>query len=282
MKLSLEKNSLTLLKNPYVLKERIIRVLEKKNREERFIPENHNSSPTVSSVLFLIGNYSLNGKSPEPSIVLNKRSKKVAQPGDLCFPGGGITPRLDFHLSKIMAFPGLPLSGWPYWPMWKKNRPEEARWLSLMMAISLRESFEEMRLNPLGVKFLGPLPSHRLRMFKKEIYPMVGWADCQKRFYPNKEVDKIVIIPLRLFFNPENYVRFRISYPLKIKRKLNRDFDNFPCFIFQNQREKEILWGVTFRIVMAFVSLVFNFKMPDIDSLDVLSGMLKDNYLGDS
>jgi len=271
---------LDLLKKPYDLKRRIIWNLEDKNREERFIPENHNSQPAVSSVLFLLGNYSQNGKSPEPSILLNKRSKTVRQPGDLCFPGGGIAPRLDYHLSKMMAFPGLPLSSWPCWPSWKKKRPEEARWLSLMMAISLRESFEEMRLNPLGVKFLGPLPSHRLRMFKKEIYPMVGWGSFQKRFIPNREVDKIVIVPLRLFLNPNNYVRFRISYPLKVKKKLKRDFDEFPCFIFQNQKEKEILWGVTFRIVMAFISIVSDFKTPDMDSLDVVSGVLNENYLG--
>jgi hypothetical protein len=273
---------LDLLKKPHDLKSHIIRVLENKNQEERFVPENHISSPAVSSVLFLLGNYSQNGKSPEASIVLNKRSKKVTQSGDLCFPGGGITPWLDYHLAKIMAFPGLPLSDWPYWSLWKKNRPEEARWLSLMMAISLRESFEEMRLNPLGVKFLGPLPSHRLRMFKKEIYPMVGWGSYQKRFFPNGEVDKIVIVPLRLLLNPDNYVRFRMSYPLKVKQKLNRDFDEFPCFIFQNQKEKEILWGVTFRIVMAFISLVFGFKMPDMDSLDVVSAVLRENYLGNS
>ena len=274
------KMFLDLLNKPYDLKRRIIRILEDNNREERFIPENHNSHPAISSVLFLLGNYSQNGKSPEPSILLNKRSKKVKQPGDLCFPGGGIAPSLDYYLSKIMAFPGFPLSGWPYWSIWKKKRPEEARWLSLMMAISLRESFEEMRLNPLGVKFLGPLPSHRLRMFKKEIYPMVGWGSFQKRFIPNREVDKIVIVPLRLFLNPNNYVRFRISYPLKVKKKLNRDFDEFPCFMFQNQKEKEILWGVTFRIVMAFISIVSDFKVPDMDSLDVVSGVLGDNYLG--
>ena len=273
---------LDLLKKPHDLKRRIIGVLENKNRKERFIPENRNLPPNISSVLFLLGNYSQNGNYPEPSIVLNKRSKKVRQPGDLCMPGGGITPRLDYHLSKIMGFPGLPLWSWPYWPIWKKKRPKEARWLSLMMATSLRESFEEMRLNPLGVRFLGPLPSHRLRMFKKEIYPMVGWGSYQKRFFPNREVDKIVIVPLRLFLNPDSYVRFRISYPFNVKRKLNRDFDDYPCLIFQNQKEKEILWGVTFRIVIGFISLVFDFELPDIRSLDVISGVLGDNYLGDT
>jgi 8-oxo-dGTP pyrophosphatase MutT (NUDIX family) len=273
---------LDLFKKPRDLKGGIIRILEEKNKKELFVPENHYSTPSVSSVLFLLGNYSQNGNSPEPSIVLNKRSKKVRQPGDLCFPGGGIAPRLDYQLSKIMAFPGLPLSGWPYWSSWKKQRPEEARWLSLMMAICLRESFEEIRLNPMGVKFLGPLPSHRLRMFKQEIYPMVGWGSFQKRFFPNREVDKIVIVPLRLFLNPDNYVRFRISYPRRVKKKLNRDFEDFPCFIFKNQKGKEILWGVTFRIVMAFISLISDFKVPDIDSLQVVSGVLRDNYLGDS
>jgi hypothetical protein len=88
-------------------------------------------------------------------------------------------------------------------------------------------------------------------------------------------------VPLRLFLNPNNYVRFRISYPQKVRKKLNRDFDDFPCFTFQNQKEKEILWGVTFRIVMTFISIISDFKVPDMKSLNVVSGVLRDNYLGD-
>ena len=41
----------------------------------------------------------------------------------------------------------------------------------LLFAASIRESFEEMGLNPFGVQFLGPLPPQRLVMFHREIFP---------------------------------------------------------------------------------------------------------------
>ncbi|MFO8085660.1 MAG: hypothetical protein R6U27_15235 [Desulfobacterales bacterium] len=274
--------NLDLLTKPHQLKKHIARVLEKKNRKERFVPKHNFFPPIISSVLVLLGNYSQNGAFPEPSIILNKRSKRVKQAGDLCFPGGAIEPNLDPYLSKIMAFPGLPISRWPYWPLWKKQRPLEARWISLMMATSIRESFEEMKLNPLLVNFLGPMSCHCLRMFKKEIYPMVGWGCYQKRFYPNREVDKIVIVSLRSLLNFDNYARFRISYPPRIKKERNRDFEDFPCFVLKSPRGTETLWGVTFRIITAFVSAVFGFKLPDMQSLDMVSGVLDDNYLDNS
>lgn len=277
-----EKQNLDLLKKSPQLKHHIIRVLENKNRKKPFLPENRSFPAMISSVLVLVGNYSQNGLFAEPSIILNKRSRRLKQGGDLCLPGGAIEPNVDYYLSKFMAFPGLPLSRWPYWPAWKKKRPSEARWLSLMMATSIRESFEEMRLNPLSVDFLGAMPCHRLRMFKKEIYPIVGWGNFQKRFYPNREVDKIVIVSLRSLLNADNYARFRISYPPRIKKTLNRDFEDFPCFILKTQTGKEILWGVTFRIIAAFVSLVFKFILPDMETLKVVPRVLNDDYLESS
>ena len=274
-----------LIKKPARLKSHIIRTLEGKNREERFTNRfsGQDLSPTsTSSVLFLLGNYPMNGFSPEPSIILNKRSKKVAQPGDLCFPGGGVAPRLDPCLSRLMTMPGMPLYRWPYWKRWKEERPQEADWISLMMATCLRESFEEMRLSPLGVKFLGPLPSQCLRMFKKRIYPMVGWGDFQHRFYPNWEVDKIVTIPISSLLDRRNYARFRLVFPPHVRKKINRDTEEFPCFIIDSHHERETLWGVTFRIVTAFLQMVFDFRLPEIETLPVVSGSIKDDYMGHS
>ena len=70
--------------------------------------------------------------------------------------------------------------------------------MSLYLTTSLRESFEEMRLNPFSIKFLGPLPPQNLRVFQKIIYPMVGWVEGNHRLKTNHEVEKIVYIPLKV------------------------------------------------------------------------------------
>ncbi|HSM74653.1 MAG TPA: hypothetical protein VK852_08460, partial [Desulfobacterales bacterium] len=77
--------------------------------------------------------------------------------------------------------------------------------IALLLAAALREGFEEMRLNPLGVEFLAPMQAQRLVLFQRVIYPLVGWVPRQRRFIPNWEVDKIVRIPLAALLDPVNY-----------------------------------------------------------------------------
>lgn len=270
---------LELLTTPNRLKRHVIKVLEKRNRKESFLPDIKDNSLLASSVLFLLGMYDVNGNRPEPCLILNKRSVRVKQSGDLCCPGGSMSLKIDRTMGKVLRFPFSPLVRWPYWQRWKIKRPKEAHWLNLLLATSLRESFEEMRLNPLMVNFLGPLPSQRLRMFKREIFPMTGWVTCQKRFFPNWEVEKIVCIPLRAFLNRTAYARYRIFYPCRLKRKFKRKFDEFPCFIHQTSGETEILWGVTYQIVVIFLSTVLNFKPPCAELLPVIPGTLEENYV---
>jgi 8-oxo-dGTP pyrophosphatase MutT (NUDIX family) len=155
----------------------------------------HVASPTASSVLFLISEPCSFGKhSKTPWLVLNKRSRQVSQPGDLCFPGGGPSPRVDTMLAKSLSLPGFPFSRWRSrvgYPFSKNSHL-----LAQLLATCLRESFEEMRLIPLAVKFLGPLPSQRLVMFDRVIYPMVGWVKYQKYFRLNGEVESLGHIPI--------------------------------------------------------------------------------------
>ncbi len=268
-----------LLTNPTKLKRHAMKVLEEKNRKENFLPDTSDNSLPTSSVLFIISDFNLDGSRPEPCLILNKRSFLVKQPGDLCCPGGSMSLRIDRYVGKMLRFPLSPLVRWPYWKKWKIKRPREANWLNLLLATSLRESFEEMRLNPLLVNFLGPLPSQRLHMFNREIFPMTGWVTTQKRFFPNWEVEKIVCIPLRSFLNRSAYARYRLFYPTPIKRKFKREFDDFSCFIHQTPRETEILWGVTYQIVAAFLKTVLEFEPPHMKSLPVVQGILEENYL---
>ena len=270
---------LHLIENTSNLKKHILRVLYKKNQHEQVFSRDVHDPLNTSGVMFLLGKQSNeNRSSPEPCLILNKRSRKIRQAGDLCCPGGSIAPRLDSYLAKLLTLPVFPLARWPYWSQCCEQRPHEARLLALLFATSLRESFEEMRLNPLCVEFLGPLPSERLRMRQQIMYPMVAWISRQKRFVPNREVEKIVYIPLRNLLNPAYYARYQLDIAPHYEKEIEQATDDFPCFLHQNQKETERLWGATYRVVMTFLELVFGFKPPDTASLPIVPGILDENY----
>jgi len=258
----------------------ILYALQKRNHNNMVFSKGVTDSSITSSVLFLLGpNCQGKGFSPTSCLILNKRSLSVKQPGDLCCPGGSISSVLDFYLAKLLYLPGSPLSRWPYWSLWRKKQRKEARRMALLFATCLREGFEEMRLNPLGVKFLGPLPSQQLVMFRRVIYPMVCWTGRQKRFSPNWEVEKIVYIPFPNLLNPSNYARYRLHIGSSRKNGKDLNVKEYPCFLHEHRDEYEVLWGATFRITMVFLEIVFGFKPPDIESLPVVYGSLDENYL---
>ena len=150
------------------------------------------SGAYASAVLLLMGRKWLGNRfSDDPYLILNKRSQQVRQPGDLCCPGGGIEMPWDLYISRLLRLPALPL--WRYRPF---ERTDAFRTVTLLLATGLRESFEEMGLNPLKVRFLGSLPPQRLIMFNRVIYPIVGWVDRQKKFRLNWEVASITTIPI--------------------------------------------------------------------------------------
>jgi hypothetical protein len=233
----------------------------------------------ASAVLFLlILASSENGSAPEPCLILNKRSARVKQSGDLCCPGGGFMPGIDALLSRAMTWPGLPMWRWPYWPIFKAKKPHQADALRSLFFTSVRESFEEMRLNPFGIKFLGPLPPQQLVMFRKVIYPMMGWVTGQKRFFPNWEVEKIVYLPLRNLLNPENYVRYRLYVQLPGNRGDRQCVYDSPGYVHQNHMEKEILWGATCKITLKFLLRMFDFSPPDITLLPLVEDIMDESY----
>ncbi len=268
------------LRNSQAFVKQILHALQKRNHNNMIFSKGVTDSSITSSVLFLLGpNCQGKGFSSTPCLILTKRSLKVKQPGDLCCPGGSISSGLDFYLAKLLYLWGSPLYRWPYWSVWRKKRRREARRLALLLATCLREGFEEMRLNPLGVKFLGPLPSQQLVMFRKVIYPMVCWTGRQKRFFPNWEVERVVYIPLQNLFNPSAYARYQINIESPRKNGKYPNMKEYPCFVHEYQGEYEVLWGATFRITMVFLETIFGFKPPDMDSLPVVCGSLGENYL---
>lgn len=258
----------------------ITSALHERSRAGRVFPKNLTHFSSTSAVLFLLGRrFEWNRFSPEPCLILNRRSIKVKQPGDLCCPGGSIVPRLDSYLAKILYLPLSPLTRWPFWRLWHQTRHQELKWLALLFATCLRESFEEMRLYPFRLKFLGTLPSEQLIMFRRTIYPMVCWIPGQKRFFPNWEVEKVVYIPIKSLLDPSKYARYRLQIETSGQNHKNPDLDDYPCFIHEHLDEFEVLWGATFRITMAFLDIVFGFKPPDMESLSLVHGTLDKNYL---
>jgi hypothetical protein len=270
-----------LLQNPERLRGHIRTALLRKDAFEALTSDNLSNSGSASSVLFLLGpNCPHNERpAPEPCLILNKRSAKVKQPGDLCCPGGSISPIPDVYLAKLLYLPFFPLARWSNWAALRRRRSREAFQLALLLATGLRESFEEMRLNPLGVKFLGLLPPEQLLMFKRVIYPTVGWIAKQRKFYPNWEVEKVIHIPLRALLAPESYVRFRLEIDLAGAGPRNREIREFPCFIHLENGSYHRLWGATFRITMNFLDRIFGFRPPEMQTLPRVDGKLGEAYL---
>ncbi len=268
-----------LLKDSSRLTMHIQKILQERSIGESLFPKGVSESTVASAVFF-----PLSRKCPHssfhdnPCLVLNKRSQVVKQPGDLCFPGGAISHGLDSKLARFMRLPFSPLSRWPHWSKWQTERPRQARRLALLFATSMRESFEEMALNPFGVQFLGPLPPQRLVMFKREIFPFVGWIRNQGRFFINREVEKIVHIPLKELLNRDNYARYRLFFNVLKRPAESGAFQYFPCFLHRTIMGTDVLWGVTYRIIMIFLNLIFGFKEPEMGGLEVVNGVIDEKY----
>ncbi|CAB5104816.1 hypothetical protein D3OALGA1CA_4785 [Olavius algarvensis associated proteobacterium Delta 3] len=213
-----------------------------------------------------------------PHLILNKRSHKVRQPGDLCFPGGGSELPLDDMIARALQLSGSPLTQWPYWRAWRRRSRQDGDDMALLLATGLRESLEEMNLSPFGVDFLGPLPAQQLVMFDRQIQPMAVWLDSEQHFKTNWEVERIITIPLRDLLDSQNYRTYQIVYSPEVAARLGTPSQEFPAFRFEDNDSVEILWGVTFRIVRSFLKLVFKYNMPPLDVLPLAEGTLGMEY----
>ncbi len=234
----------------------------------------------LSVVLLLVGDERLSrAHDAVPCLILNKRSQKVRQPGDICCPGGGVEPVLDRVLARLLRLPGSPLRRWRCYPHWRRAHPRDLRRLELLLATALREGLEEMRLNPMAVRFLGSLPPEPLVMFRRVIQPLVVWVHGQRRFYPNWEVERVVRIPLNALMDPTRYICYRLTLPGSSAGRVDGGRIDFPAFRFATPHGNEILWGATYRIAMAFLKRVMGFTAPALDALEVIEHALPPQYM---
>lgn len=222
------------------------------------------------------------GTGRESGFVLQliKRSSEVPQPGDLSCPGGMLHPSVDPFLARLMV-PGLtPILQGKALSLAKARGRNTYESLSLFLTNALREAWEEIRLNPFNVRFLGPLPSRELYVFSRIIFPVVGLVNRSWRFQPNWEVERIVEIPLRALFERANYgtltVEIESTLPFRHQVEPVRDF---PCFFYTPPGgREEILWGATMSIIMNFLEIVFGFTLPEKNSNRVVRKSLRPDY----
>jgi 8-oxo-dGTP pyrophosphatase MutT (NUDIX family) len=215
----------------------------------------------------------------EYAFLLNKRSKKVLQPGDLCAPGGGIHPFFDSLTQKILRFKLLPGVGGPGLEPARSRGKRVYEKILFLLGNALRESWEELRLSPFNVEFLGPLPTYSLSSRRWIIFPLVGRVKHSWQPKLSWEVEKIVPIPLSAFFNPGNYAIYSLEVPEKLIAQGIPSPWEFPCLVHSENGEEEILWGATFKVIQTFFQIVFHFSFPFPDSRRIIRRPLAANYL---
>lgn len=233
-----------------------------------------------SAVLFPLVQCAHHGRGAvETCLILNKRSRFVRQPGDLCLPGGSFMLPLDRLIGLMLEFPRTPLWRWSHRRRWSDMHPTQVPLLKLLLATGLREAWEEMRLNPWRLRFLGPLPAQHLVLFDRTIHPLAVWVDSLRSCRANWEVERLIFIPLRRLVNPNRYGRFRPMARASANlpgRHLHKGY--FPCFVHQDVVGRELLWGATLRVVQQFLTSILGFVPPPTDVLPIVRGTLDGTY----
>ncbi|MHB8909586.1 MAG: NUDIX hydrolase [Syntrophales bacterium] len=210
---------------------------------------------------------------------LIKRSSRVSQPGDLSCPGGMIHPIMDRLLRPLLIHAPVPIIHGPARAHALRRGPDSFRAITLFLANALRESWEEIGLFPCRVRFLGPLPAYRLARFRRTIFPLAGFVEKPQPPRPNREVEKIVEIPLAAFFREDLIGCYTLSGPDAAATGLAEPL-RYPCLIHRNPAGgEEILWGATFSIIVQFLTIVMDYQLPDWTKGPVIRRTLSAEYL---
>jgi 8-oxo-dGTP pyrophosphatase MutT (NUDIX family) len=210
---------------------------------------------------------------------LIKRSSRVSQPGDLSCPGGMIHPFIDRLLRSLLIHGPFPIIRGPARLFALQREPAIRRIMILFLVNALRESWEEIGLSPFHVRFLGPLPTHSLKRFRRTIFPLAGFVEKPGALKPNREVEKIVEIPLVSFYEPRSIGCYILSTPDPADPTVLQSL-RYPCLIHSDSNGgEEILWGATFHILIEFLTIVMDYRLPDWEQGRVVHRTMHPNYL---
>ena len=220
------------------------------------------------------------GSRPKGEYVflLNKRSKRIPQGGDLCGPGGRSHYIWDSIFQRVFQMGLLPgAKGMRSRFLWGR----EKRLYELILFFwsnALRESWEELRLNPVNIEFLGPLKTYRLESRRWIIFPLAG--KIKKAWKPklNPEVEKLVEIPLTAFFQPGHYAICKFEISKEMSPQGSPRSREVPCLMFGEEGKEEILWGATYNIIREFLKVVMDRPLPFPDGQRIVRRSLAFNY----
>jgi len=251
--------------------------LDYKEKYRQIKHSSKTAAPQLAAGVVLLLNYKqMSSGNSEYVFQLIKRSSRVSQAGDISCPGGMLHPMTDKLLSSVFTtglFPAL--SSEISRATLDKDR-ESVHLIRLFLSNAIREAWEEIGLNPLRVSFLGALPCYSLSLIARTIFPTVCLTPEPFAFRLSSEVEKILEIPLRVFFDASQYALLELETPYGDPLHSNQ----FPCIILTDaQGEKEILWGATFYIITNFLRIISNNSLPVPDSPSIFKKVLSKNYI---
>ncbi|MDX9820736.1 MAG: CoA pyrophosphatase [Syntrophales bacterium] len=197
---------------------------------------------------------------------LIERSAATVQAGDIGCPGGMIRPSLDRLLSLFIRLGAPPVLPADVRPNAEDPGAENGKWVRLFLTTALRESWEEIGLAPWNVRCLGPLPTHALTLFRRIIFPLVGFLPRAYSPRISPEVERLLEIPLRFFLDPSRYAHLVIEIPDDIRPPDIPARREFSCFLFDGSPEAGILWGATFTLIAGFFRIVLGIDLPPSSS----------------
>lgn len=210
--------------------------------------------------------------------LLNKRSKAIPQGGDLCAPGGRSHFIWDSIFQRLFQMGLLPGTKGMRAELIKSREKRLYEWILFFWSNALRESWEELGLNPFNIEFLGPLKTYCLESRRWIIFPLVGKIRNAWKPRLNPEVEKLVEIPLTAFFEPAQYAicKFEISQEMSLQG--NPRSREVPCLIFGEKGKEEVLWGATYNIIRDFLKVVMDRPLPFPDGQRIVHRSLAFNY----
>lgn len=174
---------------------------------ERLAGERDPDQPADAAVLIPIT------LEPEPRLILTVRARHLSShPGEVAFPGG-------------------------------KRDPDDRS----LAETALRESFEEIALDPAAVEILGAGPQRQSR-FGLQVRPFVGIVAPDLVLAANPaELDSVFSVPLRYFLEHEN-LRFEV---IELEGRI-RDVPWYPW------HDKQV-WGLTAIMLIDLLNTAFDF-----------------------
>ncbi len=118
----------------------------------------------------------------------------------------------------------------------------------ILQNTALRESREELNINPDNVEILGSLTKVYIPPSNYDMYPFVGISNKAPEFKANREVERILTVDIKTLLNPRTFQTKRIKYR-------TGETIEVPCYFVNN----EIIWGATAMVISEFID-IFNIK----------------------